>query len=184
MDVEIRAEAKMEPKDYICLTRFLSYEKSRYSPLMNSVLIVAAFLALYADIMMDHQIGLLTIVAVAAIVITYGLPEWTAHKFVKNDTTFIGHEFKYLFNEMGINLLDETAQTTALFAWPTILNLYEVEKFFYVFLSKNNAVVIPKRSFTEEDLADLRELMTYQLGKRYEKRWAPKKKKAKKEKKQ
>ncbi len=184
MEIEIRAEAKMEPKDYISLTRFLSYEKSRFSPLINTVLIVAVLLGLYADFMINHEFGLLTVVAILAVVFTYGLPEFTARRFVRTDKSFIGHEFKYLFNEKGINLLDETAGTTALFAWPTILNLYEMKDHFFVFLSKQNALVIPKRSFSAEDLSDLRELVSYQIGKRFEPRWAPKKKKEKKAKNQ
>lgn len=171
----------MEPRDYIQLTRFISFEKTKAGPMMNALVLMVAFIAVYADFKLNNKPTIITIVAVLAIVATYGLPEYSARKFVKNDTSFIGHNFKYLFNEAGINFYDTTAGTTALFAWPTILNLYEVKDYFFVFMSKQNALVLPKRCLNPEDMDDFREVLRFKLSKRFEQRYSPKKKKGKKQ---
>lgn len=180
MDVDIRAEAVLEPKDYVELTHFLSYGKSKATSYINMLVMIAVFIAVYADFVINGRPTTITLVAVLAIIFSYGYPEYVARKRAKNDTTVVGHKFKYLFNENGINLFDETAGTEALFAWQTIMNMYELKDHFFVFMSKQNAVMIPKRCLNEEDLEDFRELIKFKLTNRFESRISTRSKKKKK----
>ena len=82
----------------------------------------------------------------------------------------------YVFNDNGINVLDEQNGTTALHAWENIMNMYETAGYFFMFLGKQSALLIPKRCLSEEDLTDFREMLTFQLGSRYENRLQKKKK--------
>lgn len=177
MDIEIRAEAVMEPKDYLGLTHFITFEKAKSGPLLNMLVIMLVFIAVYADFRINNGPTIITVVAVIAAIATYGVPEFSARQFIKKDTSVIGHHYKYLFDENGINLYDETAATTALFAWATMLNMYEVKDYFYVFMSKQNAIILPKRCLNAEDMDDFREVLKYKLGKRFEQRYIAKKKK-------
>ena len=59
-----------------------------------------------------------------------------------------------------------------------ILNMYETAGYFFMFLGKQSALLIPKRCLSDEDLADFREMLQFQLGSRYENR-TQKSKKAK-----
>ncbi len=71
--------------------------------------------------------------------------------------------------------MDAEAGTTALHAWAAILNMYETAGYFFLFLSRQNAVLIPKRCLSAEDLADFREMLRYHLESRYEVRYKEKK---------
>ena len=73
-------------------------------------------------------------------------------------------------------MLDEQNGTTALHAWENIMNMYETAGYFFMFLGKQSALLIPKRCLSEEDLTDFREMLTFQLGSRYENRLQKKKK--------
>ena len=86
---------------------------------------------------------------------------------------------RYVFNDNGINVLDEQNGTTALHAWGNIMNMYETAGYFFMFLGKQSALLIPKRCLSDEDLAVFREMLQFQLGSRYENRTQKKSKKAK-----
>ena len=49
MDIEIRAEAVMEGRDYLALTRFMSGGKNKNSVMMNILLLLIAIVGVYAD---------------------------------------------------------------------------------------------------------------------------------------
>ena len=53
--------------------------------------------------------------------------------------------------------------------------MYETAGYFFLFLSRQNAVLIPKRCLSAEDLADFREMLRYHLESRYEVRYKEKK---------
>ena len=126
---------------------------------------------------MNEKPTIITIVAVIAVLGAFLLPELSARRFIKNDKTFIGHTMRYVFNDNGINVLDEQAGTTALHTWNNIMNMYETAEYFFMFLGKQSALLIPKRCLSAEDLADFREMLTFQLGDRYENRLQKKKSK-------
>ena len=170
MDIEIRAEAVMEGRDYLALTRFMTGGKNKNSVMMNILLLLIA-------IKVNEKPTIITIVAVIAVLGAFLLPELSARRFIKNDKTFIGHTMRYVFNDNGINVLDEQAGTTALHAWNNIMNMYETAEYFFMFLGKQSALLIPKRCLSAEDLADFREMLTFQLGDRYENRLQKKKSK-------
>lgn len=125
MDIEIRAEAVMEGRDYLALTRFMTGGKNKNSIMMNILLLLIAIVGVYADFKVNQKPTIITIVAVIAVLGAFLLPELSARRFIKNDKTFIGHTMRYVFNDNGINVLDEQAGTTALHAWNNIMNMYE-----------------------------------------------------------
>ena len=175
MDIEIRAEAVMEGRDYLALAHFMTYSKNKNSMMLNLLLLLVAVVGVYADFMVNGKMTFITIVAVLAVLVTFLLPEYSARRFVRTDKKFIGHTFRYVFNDNGINILDAEAGTTALHAWAAILNMYETAGYFFLFLSRQNAVLIPKRCLSAEDLADFREMLRYRLESRYEVRYKEKK---------
>ena len=175
MDIEIRAEAVMEGRDYLALAHFMTYSKNKNSMMLNLLLLLVAVVGVYADFMVNGKMTFITIVAVLAVLVTFLLPEYSARRFVRTDKKFIGHTFRYVFNDNGINILDAEAGTTALHAWAAILNMYETAGYFFLFLSRQNAVLIPKRCLSAEDLADFRERLRYHLESRYEVRYKEKK---------
>ena len=178
MDIEIRAEAVMEGKDYLALTRFMTGGKNKNSMMMNILLLLIAVVGVYADFQVNGKMTFITIVAVIAVLGAFVLPELTARRFIKKDKSFIGHTMRYVFNDNGINVLDEQNGTTALHACGNIMNMYETAGYFFMFLGKQSALLIPKRCLSAEDLADFREMLQFQLGSRYENR-TQKSKKAK-----
>ena len=175
MDIEIRAEAVMEGRDYLALTRFMTGGKNKNSVMMNILLLLIAIVGVYADFKVNQKPTIITIVAVIAVLGAFLLPELSARRFIKKDQSFIGHTMRYVFNDNGINVLDEQAGTTALHAWNNIMNMYETAEYFFMFLGKQSALLIPKRCLSAEDLADVREMLTFQLGDRYENRLQKKK---------
>lgn len=164
MDIEIRAEAVMEGRDYLALTRFMTGGKNKNSVMMNILLLLIAIVGVYADFKVNQKPTIITIVAVIAVLGAFLLPELSARRFIKNDKTFIGHTMRYVFNDNGINVLDEQAGTTALHAWNNIMNMYETAEYFFMFLGKQSALLIPKRCLSAEDLADFREMLTFSWG--------------------
>ena len=181
MDIEIRAEAVMEGKDYLALTRFMTGGKNKNSMMMNILLLLIAVVGVYADFQVNGKMTFITIVAVIAVLGAFVLPEFFARRSInkdKKDKSFIGHTMRYVFNDNGINVLDEKNGTTALHAWGNIMNMYETAGYFFMFLGKQSALLIPKRCLSDEDLADFREMLQFQLGSRYENR-TQKSKKAK-----
>ena len=142
------------------------------------VLLLIAVVGVYADFQVNGKMTFITIVAVIAVLGAFVLPELTARRFIKKDKSFIGHTMRYVFNDNGINVLDEQNGTTALHAWGNIMNMYETAGYFFMFLGKQSALLIPKRCLSDEDLADFREMLQFQLGSRYENR-TQKSKKAK-----
>ena len=156
----------MEGRDYLALTRFMTGGKNKNSIMMNILLLLIAIVGVYADFKVNQKPTIITIVAVIAVLGAFLLPELSARRFIKNDKTFIGHTMRYVFNDNGINVLDEQAGTTALHAWNNIM-----------ILGKQSALLIPKRCLSAEDLADFREMLTFQLGDRYENRLQKKKSK-------
>lgn len=176
MDIEIRAEAVMEGRDYLALTRFMTNGKNKNSIMMNILLLLIAIVGVYADFKVNQKPTIITIVAVIAVLGAFVLPEFFARRFIKKDQSFIGHTMRYVFNDNGINVLDEQNGTTALHAWENIMNMYETAGYFFMFLGKQSALLIPKRCLSEEDLTDFREMLTFQLGSRYENRLQKKKK--------
>ena len=175
MDIEIRAEAVMEGRDYLALAHFMTYSKNKNSMMLNLLLLLVAVVGVYADFMVNGKMTFITIVAVLAVLVPFLLPEYSARRFVRTDKKFIGHTFRYVFNDNGVNILDAEAGTTALHAWAAILNMYETAGYFFLFLSRQNAVLIPKRCLSAEDLADFREMLRYHLESRYEVRYKEKK---------
>lgn len=175
MDIEIRAEAVMEGRDYLALAHFMTYSKNKNSMMLNLLLLLVAVVGVYADFMVNGKMTFITIVAVLAVLVTFLLPEYSARWFVRTDKKFIGHTFRYVFNDNGVNILDAEAGTTALHAWAAILNMYETAEYFFLFLSRQNALLIPKRCLSAEDLADFREMLRYHLESRYEVRYKEKK---------
>ena len=131
MDIEIRAEAVMEGRDYLALTRFMTNGKNKNSIMMNILLLLIAIVGVYADFKVNQKPTIITIVAVIAVLGAFLLPELSARRFIKNDKTFIGHTMRYVFNDNGINVLDEQAGTTALHAWNNIMNMYETAEYFF-----------------------------------------------------
>ena len=142
------------------------------------LLLLIAVVGVYADFQVNGKATIITIVAVIAVLGAFVLPELTARRFIKKDKSFIGHTMRYVFNDNGINVLDEQNGTTALHAWGNIMNMYETAGYFFMFLGKQSALLIPKRCLSDEDLADFREMLQFQLGSRYENR-TQKSKKAK-----
>ena len=175
MDIEIRAEAVMEGRDYLALAHFMTYSKNKNSMMLNLLLLLVAVVGVYADFMVNGKMTFITIVAVLAVLVTFLLPEYSARRFVRTDKKFIGHTFRYVFNDNGVNILDAEAGTAALHAWAAILNMYEAAGYFFLFLIRQNAVLIPKRCLSAEDLADFREMLRYHLESRYEVRYKEKK---------
>ena len=175
MDIEIRAEAVMEGRDYLALAHFMTYSKNKNSMMLNLLLLLVAVVGVYADFMVNGKMTFITIVAVLAVLVTFLLPEYSARRFARTDKKFIGHTFRYVFNDNGVNILDAEAGTTALHAWAAILNMYETAGYFFLFLSRQNAVLIPKRCLSAEDLADFREMLRYHLESRYEVRYKERK---------
>lgn len=176
MDIEIRAEAVMEGRDYLALTRFMTNGKNKNSMMMNILLLLIAVVGVYADYKVNAKPTVITVVAVIAVLGAFVLPELSARRFIKKDTGFIGHKIRYVFNDNGINVLDEQNGTTALHAWNNIMNMYETAEYFFMFMDKRAALLIPKRCLSAEDLQDFREMLTFQLGSRYECRLKQKKK--------
>ena len=114
MDIEIRAEAVMEGRDYLALTRFMTNGKNKNSIMMNILLLLIAIVGVYADFKVNEKPTIITIVAVIAVLGAFLLPELSARRFIKKDQSFIGHTMRYVFNDNGINVLDEQNGTTAL----------------------------------------------------------------------
>lgn len=168
MDIQIKAEAKMEPKDYLELTHFMTYDRSLLSPVFNTILLICVFLAFFADIAVERRLTVKSAVAAAVLLLVYALPEYQARKFGRTDSSFIRHVFSYLFDEKGLTVYDQTASTVSFYAWESIMNLYETKDYFFVLMNKQNAITVPKRAFTPEDLADLAETFRFKLGKRYD----------------
>ena len=159
----------------------LNYQAWRFLAfwvLGGAVLLLIAVVGVYADFQVNGKATIITIVAVIAVLGAFVLPELTARRFIKKDKSFIGHTMRYVFNDNGINVLDEQNGTTALHAWGNIMNMYETAGYFFMFLGKQSALLIPKRCLSDEDLADFREMLQFQLGSRYENR-TQKSKKAK-----
>ena len=66
MDIEIRAEAVMEGRDYLALTRFMTGGKNKNSIMMNILLLLIAIVGVYADFKVNQKPTIITIVAVIA----------------------------------------------------------------------------------------------------------------------
>lgn len=177
MDLEIRAEAVIEPKDYLALNHFITYSKGRSSGMMNFLVILLVIVAVYADIRLNQKATVMSFVAVAAVVVSYILPELAARRAIRKDTSVIGHNFRYVFNEEGLNLLDVTTNFANLLTWESLMNVYETKEYIFVFLSKQQAIVIPKRCLSTEDMNDFRELLKFKVGRCFEQRTAVKKSK-------
>ena len=63
MDIEIRAEAVMEGRDYLALTRFMTNGKNKNSIMMNILLLLIATVGVYADFKVNEKPTVITIVA-------------------------------------------------------------------------------------------------------------------------
>ena len=53
MDIEIRAEAVMEGRDYLALAHFMTYSKNKNSMMLNLLLLLVAVVGVYADFMVN-----------------------------------------------------------------------------------------------------------------------------------
>ena len=177
MDLEIRAEAVIEPKDYLALNHFITYSKGRSSGLMNLLVILLVAVAVYADIRLNQKATVMSYVAIIVVIVSYILPEFSARRAIQKDTAVVGQTFRYVFNEEGLNLLDVTTNSANLLPWASLLNVYETKEYVFVFLSKQQALIVPKRCLSTEDMDDFRELLKFKVGKSFEQRVAVKKSK-------
>ena len=82
MDIEIRAEAVMEGRDYLALTRFMTGGKNKNSVMMNILLLLIAIVGVYADFKVNQKPTIITIVAVIAVLGAFLLPELSARRFL------------------------------------------------------------------------------------------------------
>lgn len=90
MDIEIRAEAVMEGRDYLALAHFMTYSKNKNSMMLNLLLLLVAVVGVYADFMVNGKMTFITIVAVLAVLVTFLLPEYSARRFVRTDKNSLG----------------------------------------------------------------------------------------------
>jgi uncharacterized membrane protein (DUF485 family) len=80
-----------------------------------------------------------------------------------NSDQLIKSEIQYVANDDGIN--QKRGKSNSYFEWNDIISSYEDKELFRLYVSKNKAIIIPKRYFSsEEDLLLFKRLITKHLN--------------------
>jgi YcxB-like protein len=94
--------------------------------------------------------------AMAILFLAFALPFLSAREAIKNPN--LSGELLYSFTPDGVQAVGPTAKTSL--NWRAFLNVHEAKDAFWLYLSTENAFILPKRCFSSEnDIAAFRSLV-------------------------
>lgn len=87
--------------------------------------------------------------------------------YYKSAKKLIEAETRYSFTEDGITIdsSSDLVRGSTIIAYGGLYKVSEIEDYIYIFISNNQAYIIPKKDVPEEDIASIREILKNRVNK-------------------
>lgn len=162
--------AAVQEKDYREVVYFNVFTKSRWFPwLLGGMGIISAvgLLMSFLFYQLPAALEMLFYAVLGIIVAMFVVTERMIRKFIRQDTNLIGTERTFSIDEERISLKDAFGEGCC-YLWEELFRAYETEELFLFFLNEHQAMILPKRNQSQEDLEKLRSFLKRKLGSRWE----------------
>lgn len=139
--------------------------------LLASVLSLAAIAGkLTGTIRMADWYFYVCLAFLGLLALQYGVFEFSVRKFLASDRLMINNERRVTISEAGIYEEGDKDKNAGEFLWNVFYHGYVTKKYFYLYINTMQAIILPKRDFTEDQINILQELLREKLKKNFHKR--------------
>lgn len=169
-DKTIEGRALITRGDYRALAYFNVFQRSPAEPYIVGGIAFAAIAVVAAWIMPwfhpwkpTFHLSWIFLVLLAAVFLVI---EGITHQYLKTEGGMtVGKEFTYRFSQKGVSAA--TDEAVRQLPWEGFFKGIELKRHYLLFFTINQALIVPKRGFSEEQQRELSQLMKERLGKDY-----------------
>lgn len=169
----IRITVEIGEQDYRSIMYFNLLYRKKWFPLLLAAAVLLSVVQLVRYAVFDaltFSTALPSFTMLFLIAAMLGMTELSIRRFVRAGGLKNSRR-DMVIDENGIGAVaDEDETPIEPYAWKNFTNAYELKSVFLMFLNIRQAVIIPKKAFTSEELEFVRELLSEKLGKKFEKR--------------
>lgn len=174
MENKIIVQLKTTAQDFKSLIFFNMFLKKR---IMAFLLPIAAVLS--AGAVIGKYTGMIEVkdwyffvclAFLGLIVLQFVLFEYSVKRFLKSDQLVVDNERTVTISETGVTEEGGKENSSGIFQWDVFYCVYETKKYFYLYINTMQAVILPKRVFTKEEVIVLENLIKEKMGRNFYKR--------------
>ncbi len=166
--------SKITVADYKALTYFNAFFKKRSFKYLLIVGAVASFAAITGNLTGMAKVNpwyFFTCIAFLALVLLqFAIIEQGIHKFLISDKFLINQERQIAIDFNSIHQEGGGENGTATYPIDKLYKAYETKKYFYLYISTLQAIIIPKRYLNDMEIDWLEKLLKTKLLKNFGKR--------------
>lgn len=170
----IVTKTKITTKDYRTMVFFHIFLRKRS---MLIFMVFAAVLSLAAiagkltgTIQMADWYFYVCVAFLGLIVLQYCVFEFSVRKFLASDRLMIDNERRVTISDSGIYEEGDKDKNTGEFLWNVFYHSYETKKYFYLYINTMQAIILPKRDYTPDQVNSIEKLLREKLKKNFHKR--------------
>lgn len=174
MDRKITITTKTTAADFKTLTFFNMFLKKRF------MLVFLVFALLFSLAAIIARLGgwipvadwyfYVCLAFLGLILLQYLLFEFSVKRFLSSDKLVTENERTIVIEESGITAEGGRENGSGEYKWDMLFNAYETKKYYYLYINTVQAILLPKRDFSEEELPVVAKLIQEKLGRRFRKR--------------
>jgi len=170
----IVVRTKTTAKDYKKLVFFNTFLKKKIMMILTPVAGVISIAAIIGKSTGTIEISdwyyYVCLALLALIVLQYILYESSVKKFLKSDSLVVENERTVTVSESGIAEEGGIEKSSGEFQWEVFYQVFETKQYFYLYINTVQAIILPKRDFSGEQIDTLRSLLQANLENRFQKR--------------
>jgi hypothetical protein len=171
---KINTMTKTTAEDFRTLIFFNMFLKKRltlYFLIFAGIFSIAAIIAKLSGLIpVANWYFYFCLAFLGLILLQYLLFEYSVKRFLASDKLVIDNERSVVIDDSEITAEGGKENGAGTYQWDVFFSAYETKKYFYLYINTIQAIILPKRDFSEEEVIVLGKLFKEKLGKRFHKR--------------
>lgn len=154
-------------KDYRNLVYFNSLGRKKYRKYTLVALLIVSLMGIIYSLSVYKGLSLLAGAGagyVLFVLLSGVMLERNIKRFAKEEDSLIGKEQTITIRDNGIKVCNYIKPEGENYAWKSVLNLYETKKYYYIYMSNGQIIVIGKEYISNYDIENLKALFDEKIA--------------------
>ncbi len=174
MENNIIIQLKTTAQDYKSFVFFNMFRKKKIMTVLMpvaAVLSAAAVIGKYAGMIeVSDWYFYVCLAFLGLIILQVILFEYSVKKFLASDQLVVDNERTATFSESGFTEEGGKENSAGSFQWEMFYCVYKTKKYYYLYINTMQAIILPKRAFSQEQIIALEQLIKEKMGRNFYKR--------------